>query len=456
VNALEARVGRSARPWPRLGLGLPRDTRRRATGLLAATLLTAAACASPEPPAKPPEPPSIDDTVATERLSIDGMWHASGEPDRWVQIDRGRIYVQEGFEPAASYGEVLFADIHQSGPRTFRCRAVRKRAEAVSWRTCELELRGDGGLVARKPGAPDDDSVLARFEPIMLADDIWYQAQLEAWYILSATEAHHPEPQVVPTPIAPLPDAQPTRPKEPATKPPVASPFGDYHALVIGAGDYTYLPEVATAVGDADAVSTILRDRYGFQVTNLRNPTLAELNRAVRRAATTLREQDNLLVYFAGRGALSDELGRCYWFPADATGDNPGEGISNEDLAAAMRDLRARRAIVIADSCFTASEARSVTLDPAPAAATVPKQRARVVLTSGGSEPIQDGSGSAHSVFTGAVLQALRANGETFDGTALFEQVKRIATGGTSQSPEFANIRGTGHEGGDFVFVPQR
>ena len=53
--------------------------------------------------------------------------------------------------------------------------------------------------------------------------------------------------------------------------------FGRYHALVIGINDYQHLRNLTTAVGDADAVATLLEDKYGFQVTKLINATRRDI-----------------------------------------------------------------------------------------------------------------------------------------------------------------------------------
>ncbi len=41
--------------------------------------------------------------------------------------------------------------------------------------------------------------------------------------------------------------------------------FGRYHALVIGNNEYQHVRNLTTAVGDADAVATLLEEKYGFQ-----------------------------------------------------------------------------------------------------------------------------------------------------------------------------------------------
>ena len=107
---------------------------------------------------------------------------------------------------------------------------------------------------------------------------------------------------------------------------------------------------------------------------------------------------------------VSDELGRCYWFPVEAFGDDASQGLANDEVASALRRMRAKHVMVVADSCFTAAQRREVGLqdESANAHERLSKLRTRVVLTSGGLEPIQDGQGSGHSVFTGALLAALQ------------------------------------------------
>lgn len=428
----------------------------RAMTLPLAMVLLGLACANPDPVSEGDRTPSLAKTVPGARLSIDGIWEQEGEAGRLVQMDRGRLYVQQGFGPGQPHGTVLYQNIKQAGPRTYTCLEPVEGPDEIVWRACVLEL-SDGTLVAKPAGDPA--SPTARFRPIAFADDIWFEAQLSARHIISAQEAHHPAPDLVVGPVPALPALPPPAPPERPVLPPRPEQgrHGRYHALVVGAGDYLYLPAVATAVGDADAVSALLEKRYGFTVRDLRNPTSNELARVLARTAETLEAGDNLVVYFAGHGYVSAEFGRCYWLPVDATGDDPSEGIANDDVVSILRETRAGRVLIVADSCFTASQLREVGLEEEEASprAARPLVRTRVVLTSGGLEPIQDGAGGSHSVFTGALLDALKVSREALDGTQLFGEIQRIVTSGASQSPEYADIRGANHEGGDFLFVPK-
>jgi hypothetical protein len=49
---------------------------------------------------------------------------------------------------------------------------------------------------------------------------------------------------------------------------------------------------------------------------------------------------------------------------------------------------------------------------------TMTRKRSRMVLTSGGLEPVLDAGGGNHSVFTKALLDVLKANSEILEGDA--------------------------------------
>ena len=105
--------------------------------------------------------------------------------------------------------------------------------------------------------------------------------------------------------------------------------FGRYYALVIGNNDYQHLRNLTTAVGDANAVATLLEEKYGFKVTKLTNATRRDITGAFNRLRQTLTEKDHLLVYYAGHGVLDEEAGARYWPPVDARSDDDTDWFSN-------------------------------------------------------------------------------------------------------------------------------
>lgn len=80
--------------------------------------------------------------------------------------------------------------------------------------------------------------------------------------------------------------------------------------------------------------------------------------------------------------------------------------------------------------------------------------RARKALTSGGLEPVVDGGIDGHSVFTGALLRTLRNANEPIDGFTLFTRLRRSVIVNADQTPNYGDIRMSGDEDGDFIFLP--
>ena len=55
-----------------------------------------------------------------------------------------------------------------------------------------------------------------------------------------------------------------------------------------------------------------------------------------------------------------------------------------------------------------------------------------------------------------AILDALNENQGVIDTTSLFSKIRRDVMLHADQTPELADIRKSGHEGGDFLFVRQK
>jgi len=54
------------------------------------------------------------------------------------------------------------------------------------------------------------------------------------------------------------------------------------------------------------------------------------------------------------------------------------------------------------------------------------------------------------------VLDVLRDNENIIDAQSLFGPVRRQVLLNAAQTPQYADVRFTGHEGGDFIFVPRQ
>ena len=236
--------------------------------------------------------------------------------------------------------------------------------------------------------------------------------------------------------------------------------LGNFHALVIGNNRYREFDRLKSAVRDAKSVSRLLESEYGFQVTRLHNASRYEIFRALSDLRKTLKAHDNLLIYYAGHGYLDDSTQRGYWLPVDAERDNYAHWISTADITDMINGMAATRVLVVADSCFSGTLSRSADYrglvlgqEQALLLKRLADKRSRTVLTSGGLEPVLDSGSNGHSVFANAFLSVLKENTGVLEGAQLFSQLRRKVVLSADQTPEYADIRKAGHEGGDFVFL---
>lgn len=246
--------------------------------------------------------------------------------------------------------------------------------------------------------------------------------------------------------------------------------FGSYHALVIGNNDYRLLPKLKSAVGDAKAVAAVLKQRYGFKTTLLENADRYAILSALNTLREELTESDNLLIYYAGHGELDRVNNRGHWLPVDAEPDSSANWISNIQITDVLNAMAARQVLVVADSCYSGTLTRTAvaSLDAGLSnearlkwIKVMADKRARVVLSSGGVQPVLDQGGGQHSVFAAAFLEVLNGNADILEGQRLYRAVsERVTTSAAAASieqiPQFAPIKFAGHEAGDFFFVPKK
>ncbi|WP_300669627.1 caspase family protein [Desulfoluna sp.] len=236
-----------------------------------------------------------------------------------------------------------------------------------------------------------------------------------------------------------------------------AGNFGSYHALVIGIDTYPGLSHLKTAVNDARAVSGILKEKYGFEVTLLANPGRAEIIASLSHLRKTLSPQDNLLIYYAGHGWLDKQADEGYWLPADAKAGDESNWISNATITSAIRANEAKHVLIVSDSCYSGKLTRAIHLTRKTRGyiQRLSEKKARVVMASGGLEPVEDSGRQGHSVFAAAFIDMLEKNDAVMEGSEAFSQIRHSVMLNADQTPEYGDVRKAGHEGGDFLFVSQ-
>ena len=246
--------------------------------------------------------------------------------------------------------------------------------------------------------------------------------------------------------------------------------LGRFYALVIGNQDYRILEHLQTPRSDAAKVAAVLRNKYGFSVQLLDDSDDVGMLRALNDLDAVVRPEDNVLIYYAGHGwRMKAGIGETgYWLPVNA--DRPPNDtfwVPNEQITAHIGRLPARRVLVVADSCYAGllSNDPATSLFGADGVVTaeylkykLPK-RARLLIASGGDQPVLDVGGAGNSVFAKAFIDVLESNTAVLTAPALFVRMRDKVTAAAArnafaQSPELKTIRSAGHEVGDFFFLP--
>jgi Caspase domain/Sel1 repeat len=243
--------------------------------------------------------------------------------------------------------------------------------------------------------------------------------------------------------------------------------FGNYHALVIGNDEYRQLPRLNTAVNDAREIDRTLKTRYGFKVTLLLDADRYKILSALNGLRERLTDKDNLFIYYAGHGELDRKNQRGHWLPIDAEPNSSANWISNIAITDILNAMNVQQLLVVADSCYAGTLTRSSVgrLDAALSETErlkviqlMARKRSRMVMTSGGLEPVLDSVGGSHSVFAQPFIELLQTNVGVLSGQEMF-RLLQLRVAGTAQRvdaqqvPEYAPIKFAGHEAGDFFFV---
>jgi uncharacterized protein len=247
--------------------------------------------------------------------------------------------------------------------------------------------------------------------------------------------------------------------------------FGRYYALIIGNENYTVLEHLQTPRIDAERAAQLLHDKYGFTVQIIEDASDVAMLKALNDLNRVLQPNDNVLIYYAGHGERlkTGDSESGYWLPVNA--ERPPDDtfwVANEQITAHLGRLPARRVLVVADSCYAGllSSDPGVSIFGTEAQFSLdyvkyklPK-RSRLLLASGGDNPVLDAGGQGDSVFARAFLDVLTANTGILSAPSLFTQVHdrvkaAAARSHFSEEPELKAIKTAGHELGDFFFVPR-
>ena len=235
------------------------------------------------------------------------------------------------------------------------------------------------------------------------------------------------------------------------------------HALLIGVGDYTAgWPDLGSVPGELDRVEAALKQQ-GFQVVRVNDPDSRALKRAYEDfiGRYGYNPENRLLFFFSGHGHTRKKGEKGYLVPADAPNPQRDEvGFLQKALPMNMilawsRQLEARHALFLFDSCFSGTVFKARDLPPTPPhisrATALPVRQYITAGDAGETVP-------AKSVFTPAFIDALEygwgdLNKDGYvSGTELGLYLQEKVPRHSSQNPQYGKIKDYDLARGDFVF----
>ena len=244
------------------------------------------------------------------------------------------------------------------------------------------------------------------------------------------------------------------------------------YALLIGVSDYENWPSLPDVKNDIAEVAAVLTE-HGFLVKTVMNPRdYAALDQAFRNFINDEHigqaRENRLLFYFAGHGATlkRDGQGDMGYLVAAAAplirDDRAGflrNALDMETIAGYAKNLAAKHALFIFDSCFAGSifdMTRGVPEEITYKAA----QPVRQFITSGS----KDQTVPAVSIFRPLLVDALRGSGDyDQDGYITGSELgyvldKRVVKSSRGQyTPQYGKLNDVNFDEGDFVFqLPQQ
>jgi len=232
------------------------------------------------------------------------------------------------------------------------------------------------------------------------------------------------------------------------------------YALLLAVNDYadSSFPTLTGPIQDATALKNVLIKKYGFEdanITLIKNPKSDDLDVAFEALRYKVTSDDMLLIFYAGHGWFDQDAKIGYWLPSDASKANKSRWFRNSTLVENIGAINSKHTLLIADACFSGGifATRAVTINNATAEiSNLMKKTSRKAMTSGKLTPVPD-----NSVFMKYLLKTLEENEYEFlPSEDLFDSVRMSMKNNSETKPAYGEIRNTGDEGGNFVFVQKK
>jgi hypothetical protein len=269
---------------------------------------------------------------------------------------------------------------------------------------------------------------------------------------------HLRPPKVRPLSAIPVAVSEPRESKVASTEEArTVKPTGKYFALLIGVSAYEKNDlNLERPIKDVEALQTLLTTRYLFDAENVQsliNPTRQQIINLLFKLRGRIGPNDNLLIFYAGHGYYDQAIRQGYWWPKDASPEDPSNWLSNSDLREQIRGIPSAHTLLISDACFSGGIFRTRGVEELR---TAPREiillyrsPSRRAITSGNLSSVPD-----HSVFFEYLVKRLTENPEKYlPSQQLFALLKPAVMNNSNTVPQDGIITDAGDEGGDFIFI---
>lgn len=210
--------------------------------------------------------------------------------------------------------------------------------------------------------------------------------------------------------------------------------FSNGHALVVGVGHFKHHSnlDVPVTVADANAVAGILaNERYcGYpagQVIFLSGETATKkgLKLGLQQLADAASEEDTVFIFLCSHGVFGTD-GQWYFTTHDVRmqGDRvvAGSALSEQDLIGALGQIKAQRVFVVFNACFSGAVSPTLSAESPEIESQGPTSttnnailgsgKGRIIITASGEDQFSFfAHGEEHTIFTGALVEALEGQG---------------------------------------------
>lgn len=233
---------------------------------------------------------------------------------------------------------------------------------------------------------------------------------------------------------------------------------GKNYLYVIAIDAYEHCPTLYNCLRDAKELIEVLTTQYDFEKANMRTlfneqATEGNIFKGFRELAQTVKEEDNVIIYFSGHGEYDKVFDEGYWIPVNGKLGAHEDFIPNSKIKTILGAINSKHTFLIADSCFSGS--LFTQFKSAAVADRLENDPSRWGLTAGRNEVVSDGKAGDNSPFADSLLYHLKENKVPLGVATLCNRVVENVVATAEQTPRGEPLKVKGHRGGQFFFHPK-